>query len=579
MGWDPGTVSLAVNGSNNVTIHFSSNANYVRFAVRYVGDNLGINYRNWTVTEAATPTTKLVAATKRRIWDSSSLSNLSQLANGPGFITAYFTNPIDFRGGRHYFHSGGSGAAVINTSTYAMQIGPGPVRTTGADTYYGGIAFNHLLNQTGTLNQDNTGNNIAPQAWVGLRLHDATGSERSFLVFATKPGIGTTGAGTDIPVERMTIDPVDGYVGINVPDPTARLHVNGDSRLQGNSRLYIGPNSTWSADLVLGGNGRTEPTKATVAATDGNLHIDAANGKDLYLNFYNGRDTLTHSGYTFWHSGNLTNLSQLTNGPGFITSAGSVQSLNGILWNRFVYGDNETKTTTLTNWNQALASGFFNGNNATGAPTASTWWHGLVIRHNNTANNYQLQLLHAFSSDADIRVRTVNNGSYGAWRSVWTNGGTNALTNLSQLTNGPEYLGKNGNTRYQANEAIEFLGTYGLYSATNAARLYANDGSYGAWKIEGTRGSWGGLEFVTATGGNISLMIQTAGTQAGFANNTGGWMFRRDADNLYVWSGASGGGTQRTVWHNGNLTNLSQLTNGPGYVTGGTQSSSTEELS
>jgi len=73
-------------------------------------------------------------------------------------------------------------------------------------------------------------------------------------------------------------------------------------------------------------------------------------------------------------------------------------------------------------------------------------------------------------------------------------------------------------------------------------------------------------------------MIQTAGTQAGFANNTGvGCLEEMLIISMFV--GSIRCGTQRTVWHNGNLTNLSQLTNGPGYVTGGTQSSSTEELS
>ena len=571
MGWDPGTISLAINASNNIVIHLSNNIYYGRMAVRYIGDNLGIAYRQWAITEAACPATKKQTLTKVAVWDSGNLSNLSQLTNGPGYISQYYTNPIDFRGGSHMFHSSGTGASTISPSTYAIQVGPAYQRVTTGNSYYGGIAFNHLLNYGGgTANTDSTSYNIAPQAWIGLRLYDTPGSERSYLVFATKAGTGTSGAGSDLPVERMNIDPINGYVGINVAAPTHRLHVSGDVRFQGDSRAYFGPNSSWGADLIIGGNGRTDSGRATVAATNGNLHIDAANGYELYLNYYSGRNTLTHSGYTMWHSGNLTNLSQLANGPGFVTSAGSVTQLNGILWNRFVYGDNTTKTSyPTTNWNTAQNSGFYNASSTTGNPF-NDWWHGVITRHVNEGNDYQFQMLHNFFQDANVQVRTVSGGSYQSWRSIWMNGGTNGLTNLSQLTNGPAFLGKFGNSYYQADTWIQLNGAFGLYApGVNGAHWYPNDASYGSWRMLGTRNGWAGIEGPGNGAGNVVAMMNS--NDSGFYNTSYGWQTEWYNGNLYIGRNAYGGNAA-IAWHQGNLTNLSQLTNGPGFVNATTQS-------
>jgi hypothetical protein len=111
------------------------------------------------------------------------------------------TNPL---GGKlHVYNSTGifegpsSGASVINSNTFGIQVGPTRNRLATASTYYPGIAFNHLLNYSGV-----TTYNVAPQGWIGLRLVDTPGSERSSLVFATKEGTGYSDSGTDIPTER-----------------------------------------------------------------------------------------------------------------------------------------------------------------------------------------------------------------------------------------------------------------------------------------------------------------------------------------------------------------------------------------
>jgi hypothetical protein len=142
---------------------------------------------NWGISFVTTqPTVETGPVTAARTWNNYNLTNLSQLSNNLSFVTAYYTAPIDFRGGNHMISSGGSGNTSINTSTYAMQIGPNQTRSTTANSYYGGIAFNHMLNFSGgTLNNDNGTYNIAPQAWIGTRSYDFSGTERDYLVFAT----------------------------------------------------------------------------------------------------------------------------------------------------------------------------------------------------------------------------------------------------------------------------------------------------------------------------------------------------------------------------------------------------------
>ena len=67
--------------------------------------------------------------------------------------------------------------------------------------------------------------------------------------------------------------------------------------------------------------------RACIGVTDGNLHIDCYPNRKIYLNYYSGSSTVyigdgtTTKVYTVWHSGNLTNVSQLTNNSGYITSS------------------------------------------------------------------------------------------------------------------------------------------------------------------------------------------------------------------------------------------------------------------
>ncbi|MFM5095035.1 tail fiber domain-containing protein [Aeromonas rivipollensis] len=70
------------------------------------------------------------------------------------------------------------------------------------------------------------------------------------------------------------------------------LSVAGDVvTLRGDVPLDFQGNSTWGGKLRVGGNGRTAPDDglmASVVSSNGNLHLDSASGKELYLNHYVG---------------------------------------------------------------------------------------------------------------------------------------------------------------------------------------------------------------------------------------------------------------------------------------------------
>lgn len=55
--------------------------------------------------------------------------------------------------------------------------------------------------------------------------------------------------------------------------------------VSGNEYHYYGPNTTWGQYLQVGGNGRVT-TNASVATSNGNLHLDSKDGFGLYLNYY-----------------------------------------------------------------------------------------------------------------------------------------------------------------------------------------------------------------------------------------------------------------------------------------------------
>jgi hypothetical protein len=102
------------------------------------------------------------------------------------------------------------------------------------------------------------------------------------------------------------------------------------------------------------------------------------------------------------------------------------------------------------------------------------------------------------------------------------------------------------------------LGTTGFYSSTNGAHIYPNNGSYGAWKINGTRGGWSGIEFDSG----VSLM--TNSNEVGFHRNGHGWQMWWSAGTGYIHKGNPGGGTQATILESSNYNSYAPTLTGTG---------------
>jgi hypothetical protein len=80
----------------------------------------------------------------------------------------------------------------------------------------------------------------------------------------------------------------------------------------------------------------------------------------------------------------------------------------------------------------------------------------------------------------------------------------------------------NGGSNYiYMDRWVNVAGNQGIYSSTNGAHFYPNGASYGAWRIDGSRNGWGGIEFQA---GNTTLMMNDD-TYGFHRNNGGGWRF------------------------------------------------------
>lgn len=172
-------------------------------------------------------------------------------------------NIEDVAGYGWLFESGANTAGTAPTVKFAINSNNGNVHSTGS-VYAGASAILGTNIAAGYYQDANNG------AYRGLNVGGDVGYYfQNYNGANTRMYIGLSGT-------------YAGNVGIGNTTPAAALH------LQGDRYSLFGPNSTWGAYLTVGGNGSVN-TYASVAATNGNLHIDAATGAyAMYLNYYKG---------------------------------------------------------------------------------------------------------------------------------------------------------------------------------------------------------------------------------------------------------------------------------------------------
>jgi len=342
----------------------------------------------------------------------------------------------------------------------------------------------------------------------------------------------------------ITIHQSSNYVGIFKGNPTKALDVTGDAAISGSL--------TAAGTLVANATG---VFSTGVASITGNLTAAGtliANTNGVYSN-----------GEKTWTETSLTNLNQLTNGPGYLVNANVAAGYLGRI--------KDVWQTSSDGANRFL----FSDNSATifGSKTSTYIWK-------NNANATIATLL----SNGNLDL-----GSGAVWT---TTSGPNPLTNLNQLSNGPGYL-----TAADLNGAnvISALG----YDP--AKRTGPQDITF-QWNGAGTTP---GVDIQLSANsnstiiGNIAFTSDVSNKYLGRIKDV--WQTSSDGQNrllfsdnaatmfasasTFIWKNSSNT-TVATMHTNGNLnlgganawtrsgganplTNLNQLTNGPGYITAG----------
>jgi hypothetical protein len=306
-----------------------------------------------------------------------------------------------------------------------------------------------------------------------------------------------------------------------------------------------------------------------IRLTNDNGYIQFGPANSSYAHIYSDRayfyfnQPLQRSGYTVWDSGNLTNVSQLSNDSGYIRDG--------------VAGDYEIANNTNGNESYPYASielreSNYGASSAYTAPRLSFHWGGVVASQigiessgrikvvNNPGTSYEALIAGSiyganfyYSSDAGYGIIGTNgyfdtlNSKNGAASDplelvYYTNSsdirvgtGTNgnrALYAGGLYDTGSRVLSQRGNSYYQVDTWLQFNGNFGLYfpgisisGYGGTPHFYPNyeSMSYGAMVIQGYKNSYTGIYYYNASN-TVGDMFDTGGNGGNYDTSTG-WHF------------------------------------------------------
>ena len=238
------------------------------------------------------------------------------------------------------------------------------------------------------------------------------------------------------------------------------------------------------------------------------------------------------------------NISMFTNDSGYITGYTETDTLASVT------ARGATTNTTLT-LGKVITTGLYGhslgGNNPIWQYDAGNLGYGIVYNEG-SPDTLRIDVSgQAVTGTPDFLVgpdyAQVNGNT------VWHAGN---LTNLNQLTNGPGYI-----TGYTETDTLASV--TGRGATTNTASIFR--GGLYAQKAQDDG------NYTTAALWTESYDTTTTGIAFHISGVVGKFLEMRLDQTLY-WD-------NEQVWHTGNLTNLNQLTNGPGYITGYTETDPT----
>jgi hypothetical protein len=348
-----------------------------------------------------------------------------------------------------------------------------------------------------------------------------TGNPRAVRFdFATAGSVsGATGNYAGV----MTYAPWDG-TSASTGDSSYQLAFINESGVNASGvpglRLRNGINSTW--------NGWTS------IITSSNIGSQSVNFANTATNATNS----TYSGYatTAGSAPAAGGTATALNSSNYISQRGSQGSWNADFQN--------TPAGTMSYGGDVGANGSSN--------PGGSWWIQENFRHTNSSNYWGVQVAWGWEDNANrLATRNVTGGSFGGWVYYMNTAAYPYAANMNQYvrtTDSPTF------SSVYTNDWIRMNTNLGLYCpGTNGAQLYANNGSYGPWKIEGFRNSYGGWEVGGLSNGNISWMVNQSSNTTGFHNHSYGWQFYWENGTLYVGKN-SYGANMATVLDSSNYT-------------------------
>jgi hypothetical protein len=212
--------------------------------------------------------------------------------------------------------------------------------------------------------------------------------------------------------------------------------------------------------------------------------------------------------------------------------------------------------TTASTGDSSYQLAFANnsGLNASGQPKLSirngidtTWNAWYTLLHSGNYTSYSPSL--------------TGSGASGTW-GINISGSAAQLNGYSSAESGGSVVLRTASNGYLNLSNWIQVASSGLFSSVNGAHWYPNNGSYGAWKADGSRNGWGGIEFPGSTTA-VSLMIEPNGDTVGFHAHSYGWKFRVSGGTAYVGKNYWGA-NEATILDSSNYTSYSPSRTGSG---------------
>jgi hypothetical protein len=259
-----------------------------------------------------------------------------------------------------------------------------------------------------------------------------------------------------------------------------------------------GPNWSWGKYLYVGSNGRVSGD-GSVVITNGNLHLDCENGYETYINHYSGN-------VTYIYDTRVSILRARSNTGYYVQPQDYSQLSSGEANNYWRVARLDFVGTGGNSGQGTNAYSIFQEGGGWGYPYPDlriAYHVGIKFGANPSYEGMR------FYTDYDMGgiVWQFNGGSSYSYQHTW-----------NQLT-----------------------GYHGHYSGINSAHIYPNNGSYGSWRMDGSRNGWPGLEFGSVSNGPISLMAYSNGNESGFHNNSYSWQTYWYGGTLRVGKNSYGG--------------------------------------